>query len=289
MRAVAVVGPNGQLGSDLVRGFGDAGWQVLQASHDLLNVEDPKSVDSWFAANPVRAIVNTAAFHQVALCEQDPARSWAVNAGGARNIAEKADSIGATVVYVSTDYVFDGTLDEGHSYPEDYAVSPLNVYGASKAAGEIATLSTSPSNLVVRISSVFGAAGSSGKGGNFVETIVKKARAGDSLAVVDDNWMSPSYTPDVTAKILALLQAGANGVFHANNAGRITWNEFATEICRQIGADVTVEKTTSKADSIPRRPRNSSLATTKAESLAAPQRSWDEALNAYLREKGHLV
>lgn len=288
MKTVAVVGPNGQLGSDLVKGFDAAGWGVVRASHDVLNVEDPASVDTFLAANSVDVVIDTAAFHQVALCEQDPARSWAVNATGARNVAEAAARIGATAVYISTDYVFDGTLDESQSYPEDNGVSPLNVYGASKAGGEIATVSTSPANLVVRISSVFGAAGSSGKGGNFVETIAKKALAGEALAVVDDNWMSPSYTVDVTTKILALLQAGAHGIFHASNAGRITWNEFAAEICAQIGVDATVERTASDPAALPRRPRNSSLATGKAEALGVPQRSWRDALNAYLREKGHL-
>lgn len=288
LRSVAIIGPNGQLGTDLVTAFRGADWTVIPATHGEVAVEDRGSVESFFERHPVDAVVNTAAFHQVAVCEKEPERSWAVNAYGARNIAAVCESLGATTVYVSTDYVFDGEIGDDSSYAEDAAVSPVNVYGASKAAGELATLSTSEANLVVRISSAFGAAGSSGKGGNFVETIVARARSGEPLAVVDDIYMSPSYTADVAARILAMIENGAAGVFHASNAGRITWNDFATEICRQIGAEVTVDKTTSDATSSPRRPRNSSLLTVRAAEIGVPERSWRDALRAYLLAKGHL-
>lgn len=288
MRSVAVIGPNGQLGTDLVAAFGRGGWNVVPAPHDVLRVEDRDSVRSFFDRHPVDAVVNTAAFHQVAVCEKEPATAWAVNASGARNIAEVGESIGATTVFVSTDYVFDGEIGDDTSYTEDAAVSPVNIYGASKAAGELATLSAAESNLVIRVSSVFGAAGSSGKGGNFVETIVAKARSGEPLAVVDDIYMSPSYTVDVADKIVAMIEGRKAGVFHAANAGRITWNDFASEICRQIGADVAVEKTSSDPAASPRRPRNSSLSTIREAELGIGSRSWRDALHAYLVAKGHL-
>lgn len=286
---VAVVGPNGQLGSDLVRGFDAAGWSVVPVGHDVVAVEDPGSTAAFFREHRVDVVVNTAAFHQVAVCEQQPARSWAVNATGAANVAAAAAAIGATTVFVSTDYVFDGDISTDNSYPEDAPVSPINVYGASKAAGEMATLAASDQNLVVRVAGVFGRAGSSGKGGNFVETIVGKARAGEPLAVVGDTVMSPSYTVDAAAKIRALLESGATGVFHASNSGRISWHEFAAAICAQIGAQVAIEKTTSDHTPSPRRPRNSSLSTQRLDELGIAQRPWDDALAAYLREKGHLT
>lgn len=289
MRSVAIIGPHGQLGTDLVEGFRTAGWVVTTADHQALAVEDRGSVESFLAANPVDVVVNTAAFHQVAVCEMQVARSWAVNATGPANIAEAARRVGAVAVFVSTDYVFDGELDTAHSYPEDAGVCPINVYGASKAAGEAATRAASERNLVVRISSVFGAAGSAGKGGNFVETIAAKARAGGTLTVVDDVWMSPSYTVDVAAKIRSLLETGASGIFHGCNDGRVTWHEFATEICTQIGARVEVQPSTSDRSAPPRRPRNSSLSTGALAALGIAQRSWREALSAYLRERGHLA
>src|SRR5262249_51599281 len=118
-------------------------------------------------------------------------------------------------------------------------------------------------------------------------TIVAKARTGEPLTVIDDVLMSPSYTVDVTSKLVALLKTGAGGIFHGCNAGRITWHEFAREICDQIGVGVSVQRSTSDFESIPRRPRNSSLATGRLEALGVPQRSWQAALMAYLRERGH--
>lgn len=289
MRTVAILGPHGQLGTDLVKGFRAAGWAVTAAGHDTVAVEDRDSVAAFLGANPVDAVVNTAAFHQVAVCEKQIARSWAVNAAGPRNVAEAARRVGAVAVFISTDYVFDGEIDTALSYPENAGVCPVNVYGASKAGGEAATCAASERNLVVRISSVFGAAGSSGKGGNFVETIVAKARAGETPTVVDDVWMSPSYTVDVAAKIRGLLDAGASGIFHGCNDGRITWHELATEICEQIGADVAVQRSDTDSTALPRRPRNSSLSTTRLAGVGIPQRSWREALSAYLRERNHIT
>lgn len=288
MRSVAVIGPHGQLGTDLVKGFRTAGWAVSAASHDVVSVEDKESVAAFLGSNRVEVVINTAAFHQVAVCETHPVRTWAVNAAGARNVAEAARSSGAIAVFVSTDYVFDGEIDTATSYSEDAAVCPINVYGAAKAAGEMATLAAAEHNLVVRIASVFGSAGSSGKGGNFVETIVARARANEPLTVVDDIWMSPSYTVDVAAKITALLEAGANGTFHACNDGRVTWHDFAGEICRQIGADVEIARASTDFTATPRRPRNSSLSTARLGEAGVAQRPWQEALSEYLREQQYL-
>lgn len=287
MKSVAIIGPNGQLGCDLVRQFDAEGWQVSAGHHGVVSVEDSRSVQEFLASARADVVINTAAFHQVAACEREVARSWAVNALGARNVAEAAAGVGAVAVFISTDYVFDGTLGEDQSYPEDAPVAPINVYGSSKAAGELATLATADRNLVVRISSVFGAAGSSGKGGNFVETIIRKAHSGEPITVVDDIRMSPSYTVDVATKIDGLLESGATGVFHASNGGRATWHEFAVEICRHVGADVPVGTGVTDFATIPRRPANSSLSTAKLDVMGIPQRSWQEALADYLREKGH--
>lgn len=289
MRSVAIIGPNGQLGSDLVKGFREAGWAVRAAGHDVVSVEDRHSIEAFLDGNRVDVVVNTAAFHQVAVCEQDIARSWAVNAGGARHVAEAARRTDAVAVFVSTDYVFDGQIGPDQSYAEDAAVCPVNVYGASKAAGEAATLTASDRNLVVRIAGVFGSAGSSGKGGNFVETIAGRARTGEPLTVVDDIRMSPTYTVDVATKIRALLDAGGTGTFHACNDGGATWHELATEICRQIGATVEIRRSNTDFTVAPRRPRNSSLSTARLDEFGIPQRPWREALSAYLREQHHIA
>lgn len=288
MKSVVIIGPNGQLGTDLTKRFSHSGWNVIPASHADISVEDLGSVSGFIESRNPDVVINTAALHQVAVCEKEVERSWQINAGGASNVARACEAVGAKSVFISTDYVFNGELPESDSYSENSSVSPINVYGASKAAAEIATLSTNENNLVVRISSVFGAAGSSGKGGNFVETILNKAKAGEALKVVDDILMSPSYTVDVAAKIDGLLKAGASGTFHCNNSEAVTWNGFAQEILNLVGIETQVEKTATDWSASPKRPKNSSLSTNSLTSIGIEQRSWKEALRAYLLEKKHL-
>lgn len=288
MRSVVIIGPHGQLGTDLTKRFSNLGWNVIPASHAEVAVEDYGSIGAFIESQNPNVVVNTAALHQVAVCEKEVERSWKINAGGALNVARACDAVGAKSVFISTDFVFNGELHDHDSYSETSSISPINVYGASKAAAELATLSTNENNLVVRISSVFGAAGSSGKGGNFVETILKKAKGGEILKVVDDIFMSPSYTVDIASKINGLLDADASGVFHGNNCGSVTWNGFAQEILNLAGIDIQVEKTSTDWSAVPKRPRNSSLSTNSLASIGVGQRSWKEALRAYLEEKKHL-
>ncbi len=288
MKSVVIIGPHGQLGTDLTKRFLNSGWSVIPASHSEVAVEDFGSIGAFIESKNPEVVINTAALHQVAVCEKEVERSWKINAGGALNVARACDAVGAKSVFISTDYVFNGELPDYDSYNETSSVSPINVYGASKAAAELATLSTNENSLVVRISSVFGAAGSSGKGGNFVETILNKAKGGETLKVVDDMFMSPSYTVDIASKIDGLLNADASGIFHGNNSGSVTWNGFAQEILKLTGIDIQVEKTSTDWSVAPKRPRNSSMSTNSLTSIGVEQRSWKEALRAYLEEKKHL-
>ena len=288
MTSIVIIGPNGQLGSDLVKQFMKSGWNVIPANHSEVSVEDFKSVSSFIESKKPDFVINTAALHQVAVCEKEVERSWSINLGGALNVARACEYVNAKAVFISTDYVFDGELPETESYKTNHSVSPVNVYGSSKAAAEIATLSTNENNLVIRISSVFGSAGSSGKGGNFVETILNKAKSGEALKVVDDISMSPSYTVDVSSKIEGLLKAEASGKFHCNNSGSVTWNGFAQEILNLVGLEFEVEKSMTDWTATPKRPRNSSLDSSSLDSIGIEQRTWQEALRAYLEEKKHL-
>lgn len=286
MKSVAVIGASGQVGTDLVEVFKSNGWFVEEILHKDLAIEVKNSVDVFFKDMKPSVIINTAAMHQVTTCEHEPERAWNVNFYGAKYLAEVAQRLDAVNIFLSTDYVFSG--EKGSEYSEADGLSPLNVYGSSKAAGEIVTLNSSEKSIVARISSVFGKAGSSGKGGNFVETIIAKAQKGEVLKVVDDLIMSPSYTKDIANKIYALINYPTFGTFHLSNSGSTSWYEFAREICRQVNIDVEIERITSNANSAPRRPMNSSLSTKKIESLGVSQRNWKDALNSYLNEKGHL-
>ena len=286
MKSVAVIGGEGQLGTDLVKFFDYKNWNVISVSHKDLSVENFEQSLSYFRKYQFNVVINTAALHNVDKCEKNPLLAWEINAKGSSNIAQISKEINAKYIYVSTDYVFDG--NKGAQYKESDSVGPINVYGASKAAGEIATLSVNEENIVIRISSVFGSAGCSGKGGNFVESILKKAAAGESLNVVSDIFMSPSYTKDVALKLFSLIERGARGIFHLNNEGRISWYDFAKEICKQAGYSVRIDKTSTDPNAKLTRPVDSSLSTSTIDSLGIPQRSWNESLSDYLVEKGHI-
>jgi dTDP-4-dehydrorhamnose reductase len=284
--SVAIIGPNGQLGTDLVKVFTNAKWKVLPITHVQLSVENQESVLSALKNAQADWVINTAAFHKVDECEKDSQKAWEINTHGAKNVATVARDLGMRSVFISSDYVYSG--DKGTSYSESDPVSPVNAYGHSKAAGEAVTLAASDKNLVVRIASVFGAAGSSGKGGNFVETIINKAKAGDPLSVVDDIVMSPTYTIDAAQKILELLNLDESGIFNSTNAGSTNWFGFAQEILVQTELVTELNASKTNWEAPLKRPKNSSLDISKIENLSVNSPDWSDGLRRYLLEKGHI-
>ena len=280
---VAVIGSTGQLGTDLVKAF-RGGHEVIALTHRDIEVENPDSCRVLEEHEP-DAVVNTAAFHRTEDCELYPERAFLVNAVGAKNVAEVCSRIGAVCVYISTDYVFDGC--KGAPYDEEDVPNPINAYGVSKLAGELFTRNYCEHSYVVRLASLFGVAGASGKGGNFVETVIGKARRGEELRVVDDVVMSPTYTRDAASAIRSLLESGAEyGVYHATNDGYCSWFEFTKAIFEILGVSASI-KPISSSDfaSRARRPRFSALTSVKGVKL----RGWRDALKEYLKEKGHLT
>ena len=285
--SVSIIGPNGQLGTDLVKVFSVAGWKVVPLTHAQISVEDPESVSTALKSARTDWVINTAAFHKVDECEKDSQKAWEINAHGAKNVATAARDLGMRSAFISSDYVYSG--DKSTSYSEIDSVSPVNAYGHSKAAGEAVTLAANEKNLVVRIASVFGAAGSSGKGGNFVETIINKAKAGDPLSVVDDIIMSPTYTVDAAQKILELLNLDESGIFNATNSGSTTWFGFAQVILEQTQLSTELNASKTNWESHIKRPKNSSLDGTKIKNLQIESSTWPDGLRRYLMEKGHIL
>ncbi len=290
MTRVAVLGATGQLGADVVRTLQAAdGYEVVPLGHEDVECTSAASVGAVLGNIRPDVVVNCAAFVRVDECEERPEEAFRVNATGALNVARTAAQIGARCAYISTDYVFDG--QKGESYTEDDVPCPINVYGASKLAGEYLVRQSSTDWMIVRLASVFGKSGSRGKRGNFVETVLRKARAGETLQVVTDIRMSPTYTVDAAHALEGLVASGARGVFHATNEGSCTWFEFARQIIELAGIDARVEPTLSSEHvTKARRPANSAL---QSECLVgfvrdAP-RPWEEALKAYLQEKGHTT
>jgi dTDP-4-dehydrorhamnose reductase len=286
---VAVIGARGQLGSDLVRVLQSTdGYEVVPLPHDQIDVTDAELVKQTLDGLRPSVVINCSAYHRVDDCEGDAERAFRVNALGCLNVARASEALDAVSVYISSDYVFDG--EKGASYVEEDVPAPLNVYGVSKVTGELLLRQTCRRWIVARMASLFGLAGASGKGGNFVETIRARAVQGQPLRVVDDIRMSPTYTADAAAALERLLAEGAEGVFHLTNAGSTSWYGFARKIVELNGLDADLEPTSSvDQETAARRPRDSSLASSRTpEAVRHPLREWEDALKRYLADKGHI-
>jgi len=277
---VAIIGATGQLGSELARVFTDARrYEVVALGHQDLECTDPASVQAALTAVRPDVVINCAAFVRVDDCEDLPEEAFRVNALGALHVARACADLGARAVYISTDYVFDGA--KGGAYTEEDPPNPINIYGASKLAGEVLTRQACPRWLIVRAASLFGPGGARSKGGSFLDRIVARARAGEPLKVVADMVMSPTYTPDAAPAIERLVAEGYTGVFHVTNAGRCSWYEFAREALTLLGINASIiPVSASEFPARARRPKDSSL-----EGRVIPgftMRPWQEALREFL-------
>jgi dTDP-4-dehydrorhamnose reductase len=271
-----VVGSGGQLGRELVALLGpDLAWAGDRAEID---VTDAGAVAALVHRVRPDTVFNAAAWNRVDAAESEPAAAFAVNASGAHFLARAARDAGALLVHYSTDYVFDGTASL--PYREDDIPRPLGVYGASKLAGEHLVAAAGGQHLVVRTSAVLGRGGSEQKGGSFVERIVAQARAGERLRVVADQVFSPTSAQDLAEASVALIRAGARGLFHVTNAGSCTWHELAVAALAVAGLDVPAERIATADLGLPaRRPAYSVLDGSRYAGLGLPPlRHWRVAL-----------
>jgi len=279
---IAVLGAQGQLGRDLTPRL-----DAVPLTRSQIDLSKPETIAPALQALRPRVLVNCAAYNFVDLAESEPDAAMAVNAWGVRALANACREAKCKLVHFSTDYVFG--LDSGRTTPfsETDAPGPVNVYGISKLAGEYAVLAAETNNLVIRTCGLYGAWGLGGKGGNFVETMLKMAGEGQALKVVNDQHCTPSYTVDVADTTAALIRAGAAGLFHLTNSGSCTWFEFASEIFRQSRLTVDLSPTTSAAYQRPaRRPPHSVLSNEKLGTVGiAKSRPWPPALGAYLEQR----
>jgi dTDP-4-dehydrorhamnose reductase len=273
----------GQLGTDLVVAC-EGRHELLRPRHSETDVTDADAVRGEVLRHRPDAVINAAAFHKVEACEREPVAAFAVNAVGALHVARAAAEAGAACAFVSTDYVFEGSSESG--YRETDAPAPVNVYGASKAAGERLVRIASPGSLVVRASGLFGHAGSSGKGGNFIETMLEMASRDEPISVVDDRRFSPTSTSDLAERLLQLLESGrASGIYHLANAGSCSWYELARATFELAGVQARLTPRASRADEV-QRPASSVLLDTRSGGAGLPPaRPWREALERYLRER----
>ncbi|MDR7419829.1 MAG: dTDP-4-dehydrorhamnose reductase [Armatimonadota bacterium] len=282
--SVAITGAAGQLGQELVSLLPDA---AALARADL-DITDAAEVRRRLATLRPQVVINAAAFTRVDDCEDDPDLAFRVNAVAVRHLAQVCADLGALLVHISTDYVFDGA--KGEPYTEDDTPNPLSVYGASKLAGEHFARALAP-HLVIRTSGVYGAAGAVTRRGNFVETMLRAADAGRDLRVVADQTLSPTPARVVARKIVELVRCGRRGLYHVASAGQCSWYEFAREIFRLAGLSPRCEPVTAAAyGARARRPRYSVLARARLEAIGADDLpSWQHALAEYLRARRRLA
>jgi dTDP-4-dehydrorhamnose reductase len=284
IQRIIIVGAAGQLGTDLVEVLREyEEFHVIPLSHQDCDCTDKNQTGQVIVNLHPDIVVNCAAYVRVDDCEEHGIDAFNVNAIGALNVARACAAANAVCVYISTDYVFDGM--KAAPYAESDLPNPINVYGASKLAGEYLTRQAVPHWLIVRTASLFGKTGARGKGGNFVETVIKKNKADEPIAVVNDITMSPTYSRDAADRVAVLLRSRATGLFHIANGGACTWYEFARTISEFTGVGNPVRSVSSKEfPTAAVRPKNTALVTEQQDFQLRP---WKDALKAYLVEKGY--
>lgn len=276
---ILVTGASGQLGYDVERELERRGIEHLGTSSRELDITDREAVEHLMQSYRPDAVIHCAAYTKVDLAEDEPERCWAVNADGTRNLAAACREIGAKLLYISTDYVFPGTGER--SYETGDPTGPVNTYGRSKLAGELAVQSLLEKYFIVRISWVFGK-----NGNNFVKTMLRLAETKAELSVVCDQIGSPTYTADLAPLLCDMVQTEWYGVYHATNEGTCAWSEFAEAIFELAGRQVVVHPIpTSAYPTRAVRPLNSRMSKECLHSNGFQELpEWKNALARYLKE-----
>ena len=275
---VLVAGSNGQLGLDLTELLSERGHEVAALTRRELDITDADSVDGALGEHAPEVVVNAAAFTNVDLCETETEAAYAVNALGPRNLARACERRGASILHVSTNYVFDG--GQGRPYEPFDAARPISAYGRTKLAGEEHVMRLTNRWSIVRTAGVYG------RGHNFVRTMLRAAAGRDVLKVKDDEFVSPTYARDLAEGIIRVIETEGYGLYHLTNAGSCSWYEFTREIFRLRGVETRLVPIPGSEYPLPAaRPANGVLS-----SLGSPElRHWREALADHLRRESATV
>ena len=276
---VLIIGAYGQLGTDL-RKTVPKGIELVCPRRTKLDITDRESVKRFFSEVETNLIINCAAYVKVDLAEDEVQEAFSINAYGVKNILDNLKKE-IPIVHISTDYVFDGKKGERKEpYYEDDIPNPINIYGLSKYTGELILKNYYNKYYIVRSSSLYGVAGASGKGGNFPYTIIKKAKSGEKLRVVDDIYMVPTHTRDLAEGIWKLILGEyPYGIYHITHTGYCSWYEFAKKILEFASIEAEIEPV--KYTEFPakaKRPLWSVLGTKKGIDLGP----WEEGLKEFI-------
>lgn len=274
---VLITGGPGMLGRDVEGAARDVGHETVVLSRSELDVSDREAVEQAFIEHYPGAVVNCAAWTNVDGAEEHEVEATDANGDGAGNVAAASAAVGAAVVHPSTDYVFDGTKEQG--YVESDRVNPISAYGRSKLVGEREVAAFNPRHWIVRSSWLFGI-----HGRNFVETMLGLAQDREEVVVVRDQIGCPTYTRHLAAGLVRLLDGEDYGIHHMAGGGRCSWYDFAVEIFKQTGVDCRVLSMTSDMLERPApRPAFSVLVSEREHPVLLPD--WREGLTDYLAER----
>jgi len=272
-----VTGAAGMLGRDVMLAAGNAGHDVVGFGRAELDVTAAAGLEKKLDLERPDVVINCAAWTDVDGAEESEQAAFAVNGTGAGNVAAAAAAVGASVVYVSSDYVFDGA--KGAPYVESDQPAPLSAYGRTKLAGEEATVAANKRHFVVRSAWLFGIGGP-----NFVETMLRLAGSGNEVLVVRDQVGSPTYTWHLAYGIVRLIEGIEFGIHHMAAAGQCSWYEFAREIFEQAKVECKVLSITTEEFGRPAaRPPFSALTSQREHAIRLP--SWQDGLAGYLAQR----
>ena len=275
---VFVTGVKGQLGYDVVNELEKRGHTAIGVDIEDLDITDAAAVDKMITEAAPEAVIHCAAWTAVDAAEDNEEKCRQVNVNGTENIAKVCKKLNCKMMYISTDYIFDGKGTRPWE-PDDPVTTPLNVYGQTKYEGELAVRNNVEKFFIVRIAWVFG------KGKNFIKTMLNLGKTHDHLTVVNDQYGTPTYTYDLARLLVDMIETDKYGNYHATNEGSyITWYDFACEIFRQAGIDVDVEPVSSAQYAAKaKRPENSRMNKQKlADNGFELLPDWKDALRRYL-------
>ena len=276
---VLVTGVKGQLGYDVVKECEKRGIEAIGVDIEEMDITDPEAVQKVIPEAQPDAVIHCAAYTAVDAAEDNVSLCMRINAAGTEHIADVCKRMDIPMMYISTDYVFDG---EGtRPWEPDDKRNPLNIYGHSKSEGEIAVERRMKKFFIVRIAWVFGK-----NGKNFIKTMLRLGKERGAVSVVDDQIGSPTYTYDLARLLVDMIQTDKYGIYHATNEGLCSWYEFACEIFKQAGLDVKVTPVSSEAfPAKAKRPHNSRMSKEKLTEMGFERLpAWQDAVGRYLKE-----
>lgn len=284
MNNILVTGSTGQLGSDVVKELLKRGYSTLSPNRSEFNLCSEDSIRNYILNSNCEAIVHCAAYTQVDKAEDEKDLCIKINATATKHIVKCAKILDIPMIYISTDYVFDGTKDG--KYTENDETNPINIYGESKLAGEKYVQEILDKYYIVRTSWVFNI-----NGKNFIETMLRLSKTNNQLSIVNDQIGSPTYTKDLSRLLVDMLETSKYGLYHATNEGYCSWYEFADTIFKLANINIDIKAINSNEyASRAKRPLNSKLSKDKLiEYGFKPLPHWEDALKDYLIRRRDLL